>query len=393
MEEYALMKKEFYLINEIGVKIIKIVKKTVITILVILGTGAIVTFLYMRQDKFGKNPSGKKLERLASSPHYKNGQFKNLSYTPQFGENYSIPKIIYEQVFKKSPNQRPIDRIPGVKTNLHDLDTEQNVLIWFGHSSYFMQIDGIRILVDPVFSGNASPLPNSVKSFKGTDIYGVADLPGIDYLLISHDHYDHLDYETLLGLKGKVENVICGLGVGAHFEHWGYDPNKIIEKDWYEDLEITNEFKVFVEPARHFSGRGLKRNPTLWVSYVLQTPSKNIYIGGDSGYDTHYADIGSKYGPFDLVILENGQYNKAWPYIHERPEEVLKAAQDLQAKRIFPVHSSKFSLSNHPWNEPLSKLTELNKTYNFPLVTPVIGEIVNLENANQRFEQWWVGLK
>ncbi len=370
----------------------KIKKSSTIT-LVTLGVIVVSIISCMTQKKIGNNPTDERLAKINNSPNYKDGQFQNINPTPQFGENYTIRKVIYERFFKKYPNLEPIDSIPNVKTDLHNLDLSKNILIWFGHSSYFMQVDGIRILVDPIFSGNASPIPHTVKSFKGSDVYTVADFPKIDYLLISHDHYDHLDYETLIALKNKVENVICGLGVGSHFEHWGYDSKKIIEKNWYENVEIKKGFKVSVEPARHFSGRGLARNKTLWVSYVLQTPTLNIYLGGDSGYDTHYAEIGKKYGPFDLAILENGQYNKAWPFIHETPAEVLKAAQDLKAKRILPVHSSKFRLSFHPWDEPPRKLTELNKTYNFPLVTPIIGEIVYLDDSNQIFQQWWTQLK
>lgn len=186
--------------------------------------------------------------------------------------------------------------------------------------------------------------------------------------------------------------MICGLGVGAHFEHWAYDGNKIIEKDWNEKVELDSGFTAFVEPARHFSGRGLSTNNTLWASYMLQTPSMKIYIGGDSGYDTHYADIGNKHGFIDLAILDNGQYNEAWKYIHNLPEDVLKAAQDLKAKRIFTVHSSKFALGSHDWDEPLVKITELNKAINIPLATPVIGEIVYLKDTTQQFKQWWVGL-
>jgi L-ascorbate metabolism protein UlaG (beta-lactamase superfamily) len=129
------------------------------------------------------------------------------------------------------------------------------------------------------------------------------------------------------------------------------------------------------------------------LSYVLQTPSKRLYLGGDSGYDSHFADIGKKYGPIDLVILDNGQYNAAWPYIHMHPDEVLKAAMDLKASRLFPVHSSKFVMANHPWDEPLRNITELNKEYNIPLVTPIIGEPVNLDDVNQPFTEWWTGIK
>jgi len=343
--------------------------------------------------EFGKNPNGERAKRIKSSPNFRDGQFQNLTDTPQFAENQNLMGIIVEKLFKKFPNLRPTSPIPNVKTDLHQLDLKRDVLIWFGHSSYYLQIDGLRILVDPAFSGNAFPVSNTIKSFKGSNIYSVSDIPNIDYLLITHDHYDHLDYKTLIALKSKVKNVICGLGTGSHLEYWGYDARLIIEKDWGENLEIKKDIQLFVEPARHFSGRGLTRNKTLWVSYVLQTPSMKIYLGGDSGYDSHFAEIGNKHGPFDLVILENGQYNKSWPYIHMTPDQVLKAAKDLKAKQIFPVHSGKFSLSNHPWNEPLKMLTELNKNSNFSLVTPKIGEVVDIADTNQSFEQWWLDVK
>jgi len=373
-------------------KLLNIFKKLMITAIIIIGVMLTATMLYMRQDKFGKGPSWRRLEKIKQSPNFKNGKFQNLTYTPTLAEGHSWFKVLYEAYIKNKPRHYPTDIIPSLKTDLLNLPIDSDVLVWFGHSSYFIQIDGKRILVDPVFSGNASPIPLTVKSFKGTDIYTVDDLPYIDYLFISHDHYDHVDYETLIALKDKTKRVICGLGVGSHFQHWGYDSRKIIESDWNEKVELDSGFTAFVEPARHFSGRGLSANNTLWASYVLQTPSMKIYIGGDSGYDTHYAKIGIKHGFIDLAILDNGQYNEAWKYIHNLPEDVLKAAQDLKAKRIFPVHSSKFALGSHDWDEPLVKLTELNKSYNMPLVTPIIGEVVSLKDDTQQFKQWWIGL-
>lgn len=373
-------------------RIKKFIKRTMIILFSVILLLATVIFFYIRQPQFGKAPRGKRLEQLQQSPNYKDGKFQNLSKTPTLAEGYNYFGVIYQNYLKNKPRHYPTDIIPSVKTDLLNLPVDTNVLVWFGHSSYFIQIDGKRILVDPVFSGNASPIPRTAKSFNGTDIYTVADLPDIDYLFISHDHYDHVDYETLIALKDKTKKVICSLGVGSHFEYWGYDSSKIIEKDWNEKVELDSGFTAFVETARHFSGRGLSTNNTLWASYVLQTTSMKIYIGGDSGYDTHYADIGSKYGSIDLAILDNGQYNEAWKYIHNLPEDVLKAAKDLKAKRIFPVHSSKFALAAHAWDEPLVKLAELNKSYNIPLVTPIIGEIVNLKDTTQHFKQWWVGL-
>jgi L-ascorbate metabolism protein UlaG (beta-lactamase superfamily) len=330
---------------------------------------------------------------MKNSANYKAGKFQNQHHTPALTEGYSYTKVLYEFLFKKQPGRFPLESIPSIKTNLSNLSFDQDILVWFGHSSYFMQIDGKRILVDPVFSGNASLLPNGNKAFKGTGRYTVEDLPQIGYLFITHDHYDHADYETLRQLKGKVKRVICGLGVGAHLEHWGFPSGNIIERDWNERLELDSGFVVYTKPARHFSGRGFSRNGTLWLSFLLQTPTMKIYIGGDSGYDTHFAEIGNNHGPVDLAILENGQYDIKWKYIHMLPAEVLQAGTDLKAKKVFPVHSSKFAMANHAWYEPLTRVTELNKTRNVPLITPRIGELVNLKDKHQQFKQWWVGIK
>lgn len=363
---------------------------TIISILLIL-SGIII--LYVRQDKFGKAPAGERLERMNRSPHFKNGKFENLHETPVFDKESGQRRALFNNFFRKHPGRRPADTIPSVKTDLLNFPHDQNVLVWFGHSSYFIQVDGKRILVDPVFSGNASPVPGMIKAFRGADIYSVEDLPEIDYLLITHDHYDHLDHETVCELRSKTGLVICGLGVGTHLEYWGYDKAKIIEKDWYEDLETDSGFIIHTTPARHFSGRSLARNNTLWLSFVLQTPTMKIFIGGDSGYDTHFAEAGEKYGPFDLAVIENGQYNDAWRYIHAKPEEVLKAARDLNARRLLPVHSGKFALGMHPWKEPLVRIAELSKSSDILLLTPMIGEPVNLKDNQQIFKRWWEEIK
>jgi L-ascorbate metabolism protein UlaG (beta-lactamase superfamily) len=361
---------------------------TTLTIVILVSA---ITFFYMRQNKFGANPSGERLARMQQSPNFKDGKFQNLEVTPDLTEGSSMLSVSYDFLFKKKPRQRPVDSIPSMKTDLATIVADSNVLVWFGHSSYYMQIDGKRFLVDPVFSGNASPIPGTVKAFDGTDRYTVDDLPEIDYLIISHDHYDHVDHETLIQLKTKVKKVICGLGVGAHFERWGYAPDVLLEKDWNESVEVDSGFVIHTTPARHFSGRGFSRNNTLWMSYVIHSPSLKIYIGGDSGYGSFMADIGNKFGPIDLVILDDGQYDDKWRYIHMHPHEVVQAAIDLKAKRLFPVHSSKFVMANHPWDEPLIKVSELNKT--IPLVTPIIGEVVRLSDTSQQFTPWWVGLK
>jgi L-ascorbate metabolism protein UlaG (beta-lactamase superfamily) len=328
-------------------------------------------------------------ESIQRSKNFRNGKFQNLNLTPALTEGYGYFKVLYEFFFKTVNDRRPLRSIPSVKTNLLELDAKEDVLVWFGHSSYFMQVEGKRFLVDPVFSGNASPLRGSNTSFNGSDRYKVQDLPDIDYLIITHDHYDHADYPTLVQLPSKTGMVICGLGVGRYLEKWGFKPECIIEKDWNEELDLKDGFHAYIKPARHFSGRGLIRNNTLWMSVLLKTPSMKIYIGGDSGYDTHFAQIGSQFGDIDLAILENGQYDLKWKYIHMLPDEVLKAAQDLNAKRILPVHSAKFAMANHAWNEPLRCITALNEPLQLPLITPMIGEKVQLKNLEQQFRKWW----
>ena len=339
--------------------------------------------------QFGKAPAGKRLERILRSPNYRDGQFQNLSHTPALAEGVSYWNVLYEFLIKKQPGRFPTSPIPSMKADLLQLLPEADVLVWFGHSSYFMQIDGKRILVDPVFSGNASPISGTTKAFPGSDRYTVDDLPPVDYLFISHDHYDHFDYKTLVQLRDKVKLVICGLGVGSHLEFWGYDPDVIIEEDWNTDIDLGDGFTVHTTPARHFSGRTFKRNNTLWMSYVLRTPTLKIFIGGDSGYDTHFKAIGKQHGPFDLAILENGQYDPKWRYIHTLPDEFLLVAQDLQARRVLPVHSGKFALANHRWDEPLSKVTALATQAGVPLTTPMIGELVYLNDEEQHFSKWW----
>ncbi|MGH2664574.1 MBL fold metallo-hydrolase [Flavobacterium sp.] len=357
---------------------------TVVLIIVFIG----MVYLFMQQPQFGKLPSGERLEMIKKSPNYKDGTFQNLNHTPSLTEGASFFSVMKEFMFNKNEAKKPDRELPSVKTDLINLNPIEDSIVWFGHSSYFMQIDGKKILVDPVLSGSASPISFTTKAFKGADMYSVDDIPEIDYLFISHDHWDHLDYKTIMQLKPKIKKIICGLGTGAHLEHWGFDAAKIIEKDWNETFTLDESFHVHTVPARHFSGRGFTRNKALWMSYVLQTPTTKIFIGGDSGYDNHFAETGNKFGPFDLVILENGQYDKSWKFIHMQPKEVLQAAMDLNAKTLLPVHSSKFVLANHNWYEPLAKITELAEEINISLMTPKIGEKSYIKEE-AKFEKWW----
>ena len=352
---------------------------------------AVITAVYffMRQSKFGNLPSGERLQKIKISSQYKNGQFQNQSHTPSLTEGTTYPSVMKEFFFTKKERQKPAQVLPSVKTDLTALKKDDNILVWMGHSSYFMQIEGKSILVDPVLSGTASPLRFTTKSFAGSDIYTTADIPPIDFLFISHDHWDHLDYTTIKKLQPKIKTIITGLGTGAHLERWGFKKQMIIEKDWNETVKVAEGFKVTVTPARHFSGRTFKRNTALWVSFVLETPLFKIYLGGDSGYDDHFKTIGKTHGPFDLAILECGQYDKSWKYIHMMPEEVVKAAEDLNAKKLLAVHWGKFALGNHAWDEPAARVYKAAQQNQMNLLTPMIGEQVNIDEETQIFLPWW----
>ncbi len=362
-------------------------------ILLIIILLAILIYAFFMAPQFGKLPQGERLEKIKRAPNYQNGSFQNQSETPDLTEDANYFSVGREFFFGQNKRVSPKDKIPSEKTDLLNLESNKDVLVWFGHSSYFIQIDGKKILVDPVFCGYASPFSFSTKAFEGTNNYSADDMPNIDFLFISHDHWDHFDYKTVKKLQPKITQVICGLGTGQHLEHWGYHPKQIIEKNWNDHTVLEKGFTVDAVPSRHFSGRGLKRNQALWTSFVLQTPTMKIFIGGDSGYDDHFVAIGQEFGRFDLVILENGQYDKSWKYIHLMPGQVLQAAKDLNAKKLLAVHNSKFAIANHAWDEPLIDIAKECKEENMKLLTPKIGEQVNLKDDNQIFSEWWQGVE
>ena len=339
--------------------------------------------------QLGQFPDEKRKEYFSTLPNYLNGRFQNIMPTPSLLEGESMTKVLLHTLCKVE-NTSPRTPLPFVVTDLNNLQPEENVLVWFGHSSYFIQIDGKRFLIDPVFSGNASPMPGSIKAFQGADYYKPEHMPEIDFLLISHDHWDHLDYSTVQALKDKVGKVICGLGTGQHFEYWGWSNDKIIERNWWESIDIAEGFRITLTPARHFSGRLLNRNISLWTSFVLKTPTMNLFLGGDSGYGNHFTEIGNQYGPFDLAVMENGQYNEKWPYIHTMPEQLMTEIKELKAKNFIPVHNSKFKLAQHVWSEPLQLAAKYAEENEIPITLPKIGEKVNLNTLGDTiWEKWW----
>lgn len=366
-------------------KVLKIFMYLLLAAVLLIG---IFIYFLSKSDNVGVLAKGERLKIMQSKPTYKNGAFENMEYTPALKEGESYFKVMQTFLFNKDKRNVPSRPLPTIKTDLKRIPIDQDVLVWFGHSSYFIQINGKKILVDPVFSDNASPIPGSVKAFKMTSTYTNDDLPEIDILIITHDHWDHLDYPTFLNIKNKVKTVITGLGVGSHLEKWGYPSEKIHELYWGESLTIDS-LQFTACTARHFAGRLFKRNSSLWSSFVLKSATYNLFLGGDSGYGKHFKEIGEKHGPFDLAILENGQYNESWKYIHLMPEEVILAAQDLNAKTIIPVHSSKFPLANHAWDEPLIRVSKEAIKQNYPIWTPQIGQIAYLNQPN-KFSEWWI---
>ena len=335
----------------------------------------------------GRNPEGEYLKRVQQSPNYRGDTFQNLSETNLLGGPGSFLKITWK-ILNKPSDTRPPKPLPTLKTDLKNLPDGNPVLVWFGHSSYLLKIDGKHVLVDPVFSGYASPFKTkSAKNFEGTNVYGVDDMPQIDILLISHDHYDHMDYSTIQKLNHKTKHIITSLGVGSHLDYWGINRNKITELDWDGSSEIDG-FKFISAPARHFSGRGFKREKTLWASFILKSKNHSIYIGADSGYDTHFKQIGEQHGPFDLAILESGQYNEMWKSIHMMPEETVQASIDLNSKVLLPVHWGKFSISLHPWNEPIERVMKKAEELNVKVTTPMIGESIII-GEKYPARKWW----
>ena len=335
----------------------------------------------------GKNPSGKRLEKIKQSSNYKNKAFQNLSHTPQLSKDSSYVKIMKDN-FNKSKNADPQKALPFVKTDLNALISPEPTIVWFGHSSYLIRINNKNILIDPVFSGNASPFSFMIKAFKGSNEYGANDMPEIDLLLLTHDHYDHLDYKTITLLRSKIKQVYCPLGVGSHLEHWGFKETTITEFDWWDTHEFLNDIKITSAPARHYTGRGIVRAQMLWCSYILKTKTHNLYLGGDSGYDSHFKTIGEKYGPFDIALLESGQYNTSWPSIHMMPEETVQASIDLNAKVLFPIHWGKFALAMHDWDEPIKRVLKKAEELKVNLTTPKIGEPVILNQTYPK-SNWW----
>jgi L-ascorbate metabolism protein UlaG (beta-lactamase superfamily) len=333
---------------------------------------------------FGNNPIKKHIQQ---SKNYSNGAFVNLEHTVMLSEEASIYEMTKD--FIKSNKKRvPQQQIPHIKTNLNQLDLNHDAITWLGHSSYHIILEGKHILVDPVFSGYAAPFSFMIKAFSGSNAYNTDDFENIDILILTHDHYDHLDYHTLIKLKSKIKSIYCSLGLASHLTYWGFDSKLIHELDWWQSKQIDDCVKITASPARHFSGRGIKRAQTLWSSFVLTSNKRNLFLGGDSGYGAHFSAIGNKFGEFDIAILECGQYNEKWPMIHMTPEQTVQAGIDLKAKIILPVHWAKFALAYHDWDEPINRFTKKAEEIKVNYITPLIGQPHIFEKPLNT-SAWW----
>jgi len=354
----------------------------------LFGLLAVGGCLYVQQPKFGKLPEGDRLARISRSSNAVDGSFRNQV---PFGEVLRKSKAALWLEFLLTPREKtvPPSPIPVVKTDLKSLDRARDMVVWLGHSSYFVQLGGRTMLIDPVMSDHAAPVSFSTRAFPGSNPYTPDDMPDIDYLLISHDHWDHLDYATVTALLPKVRHVVTGLGVGEHLEEWGFPAGMVHEADWDESLSLDEGVAIHFLTARHFSGRMFTRNRTLWGGFAVETPTRRIFYSGDSGYGPHFAEIGARFGGFDLVLLDSGQYNEDWKNVHMMPEEAAQAALDLRAGAALPGHNGKFSISYHSWDDPYRRFAEASQGRPFRMVTPRIGEAVDLADRGQVFSRWW----
>ncbi|AMO55170.1 hydrolase [Endozoicomonas montiporae] len=326
--------------------------------------------------------------RITGTDLLSNGKFQNASGEKAAGLS-SFPKIMWRTMGEKSSDATPSQTIPVEPLTLSAMEKLEGTLaVKLGHSSILLRLNEGYWLMDPVFSERASPVQwAGPKRFHEAPIELEA-LPDLEGVIISHDHYDHLDKDTILKLENRVKQFYVPLGVGKLMQTWGVAEDKITELDWWESA-LHGDIKLVATPAQHFSGRGLMdRNKTLWASWVIMTDSERFFFSGDSGYFDGFKTIGDRYGPFDLTFIETGAYHQEWANIHMFPEESVQAHKDLRGKWMVPVHNATFDLALHAWYEPLERVIAAGKKHNQQVLTPKFGEILQLESPEPR-KPWW----
>lgn len=330
-------------------------------------------------------------ERLRRSPNFKDGRFHNTSAT-RLGLSAKETLEHLADYFRGMSARSPSAPLPARKLPWRETDLREELQVtWLGHSTCLIEMEGMVILTDPMFGDRASPVPFfGPKRFAVTHDFSIGDLPRIDVVLISHDHYDHLDYGTILALKEKTERFYVPLGVGEHLKRWGAPSDRIFELDWWEKRGC-GPLTFTATPTRHFSGRSLTdRNRTLWASWAIAGTKRRVFFSGDSGYFSGFREIGERLGPFDLTLLECGAYDASWPDIHMMPEHTVQAHVDLRGKALLPIHWAKFDLAMHPWSQPVERLLKEAARLGVTVTTPMIGEAVR---PGMKLPQgrWWEG--
>jgi len=340
----------------------------------------------------GKKPAGARLERIKASPLWVGDRFRNVQpVIPGLRDpNASMPTL--GEFLCGGERRVPRGPLPS----MNPLETWARPpasglrATWLGHSTVLIEVEGLRVLTDPVWGPRASPSRLAgPKRFQPVPVR-LRAMPPVDLVIVSHDHYDHLDYPTMLELaKGSVP-FVTSLGVGAHLEAWGVQPERIVELDWWESHQLPNTgVTVTAAPSQHFSGRSLKdRNATLWSSFVIRARRHAVFFSGDTGLTTEYQAIRERLGPFDLVMLEVGAFHPAWGDIHLGPQNALKALALLGGGPFLPVHWGTFSLAMHAWDQPAEALLELGPQAGAQLVMPRLGEPVEPAHAED-VEPWW----
>ena len=353
-------------------------------------------------DQVGENPKDVHLKIVQSSPNYDMARKKFVNRRADIMENMGDDISFWDDpigrlrnnFFINSNETSPSQLIPedrsGVPADFAD-SAGTVKFIWLGHSTFLLSINNKIVLVDPIFSAAASPVSFLVKRFQ-PPVINIDELPELDYVLISHDHYDHLDMETIIKLKDDDVTFVAPLGVGSHMRKWGVDNNKLIELDWWDEIDFDG-VTFICTPAQHFSGRMalFSTMQTLWASWIVKAGGKSVYYSGDSGYDVHYKDIGERYGAFDIVFMDSGQYNERWAAVHNMPDEVIQGFIDLEGRHLVPVHWGMFTLSLHNWYDPPSEITKRAEKQGISVMTPLMGQTVILDSPGV-FERWWEAL-
>lgn len=340
---------------------------------------------------FGGTAEGARLARMQASPNFTNGQFHNASptLTPPTGSQWAAMKSMLRGAPDRLPSA-PLATAPRAEV-LATLATPARSglrVTWIGHSTLLLEIDGRRFLTDPVFSDRASPSTLLGSRRFQPPALALADLPPLDGVILSHDHYDHLDMASIRALNRQGVTFYAPLGVGAHLERWGVPPERIVEHDWWEK-SVLGELTLIATPAHHFSGRRLiDYNRTLWCSWVIAGPTHRVFFSGDSGLSSIFTKIGRQHGPFDLAFMDIGAANPSWADVHFGPQAAATAFEMLGAKRLFPIHWATFTLALHAWSEPAETLAAESAARGFELVTPPLGAPFEPEAAIAT-PRWW----